>query len=110
MTEIIDVDVNGKTIFFEVDSTEEYGTERTSSKKKLTGEVANMFEQAKSTIMTIAESMVSTVRAIDKTITPDEFNLEFAIRFTAEGHVVIAKASAESSLKVGLKYINNKER
>jgi hypothetical protein len=30
--------------------------------------------------------------------------MEFAIKFTAEGNVVVAKAGAEASLKVSLKY------
>lgn len=109
MAEIVDVNVDGKIIHVEVEPVRRCGTEKISAKDKVTENVANMFEQAKSAITTVATSMVSTVKAMDKDVTPDEFNLGFAIKFTAEGKVVVAKASAEATLQVGLVYKSDKE-
>jgi hypothetical protein len=42
-------------------------------------------------------------------VTPDEFTLEFAIKFTAEGNALVAKASAEANLKITMKYVHVKQ-
>jgi len=104
MDQIIDVDVDGKIIHIEVEPVRRSGSERTSVKGKVTKNVANMFEEAKSTITTVAANMVNTVNSMDKDITPDEFNLGFAIKFTAEGQAVVAKASVAATLQVSLTY------
>lgn len=61
-------------------------------------------EQAKDTIVALSKSMVSAIRRVDHAITPDEFQLEFAISFGAEGQALVAKATAEAALKVTMIY------
>lgn len=108
MSEIIEAKVNGKTIYIETEFVP--GSEEVSAAKKTMGEVENAMTQARETIISVAESLFSSVKAIDQALTPDEFLLEFAIKFTAEGQVVVAKASAEAGIKVALTYRHNKAK
>jgi len=71
-------------------------------------EARDAFERARTTVTSVAKSMVEAVRELDRKVTPDEFTLEFAIKFTAEGNALVAKAAAEANLKITMKYVHVK--
>ena len=50
-----------------------------------------------------------TVAELDERSAPDEYELEFAIKFTGEGNVFVAKVGAEANLKVTLRYARPKQ-
>ena len=98
--------IEGETVYLEVEPA--FGSEKTTSASKTLERTKDAFEQAKTTVISIAKSMVSDLQKLDQKVTPDEFTLEFAIKFTAEGDAVVAKAGSEASLKVTMKYNHNK--
>lgn len=108
MSEIIEAKVNGKIIYIETELMP--GSEEVSAGRKALGEVENAMLQARDTIVGVAESLFSSVKAIDQALTPDEFLLEFAIKFTAEGQVVVAKSGAEAGIKVAMTYRHEKAK
>lgn len=102
MSEIISTVVNGKEIFVEVER--RYGSENTTSLDDALSKTGNAFELAKDTITGVTESVIGAIQAMDRAITPEEFTVEFAIKFSAEGQAILAKASAEANLKITLSY------
>lgn len=108
MAEIAAV-VDGKTIHIEV--TGGYGSQDTSTHSGTTPteRAQNAFENAKESIVAICQSMVQTIDKVDQTITPDEFSLEFGIKFKIDGTVLLASVSSEATLTVKMVY-NHKTR
>ncbi len=102
MSDIIPVEVDDQTIYLEVD--QRFGSEETSAIGKTIDVAQDAFEHARTTIITVAKSMVGAVRQLDQSMAPDEFELEFAIKFNAEGQAILAKATAEASLKIVMTY------
>jgi hypothetical protein len=102
MSQVVPLKVHGQEIFVEVE--QRYGSEETTSLGEVISQTRNAFEQARDTVTTIAANMIGAVREMDKALAPDEFNLEFAIKFTAEGNAVLAKAGAETNLQVTMVY------
>jgi hypothetical protein len=102
MSKLLQTSVDNQMLYIEVDS---YGTEKVGVRpEEVLEKTRDAFERAKATISSITQSMVSTVQSMSDTVRPDEFELEFAIKFNAEGQVVLAKAAAEASLKVTMTY------
>ena len=105
---ILQVDIEGEPILIEVNSA--YGSQPTTSVQNSVEKVGDAFEQAKGTIIHVSSSMVKAVRRLDQAVTPHEFTMEFGIKFTAEGTVMLASATAECNIKVTMKYIHDKKR
>ncbi len=82
------------------------GSELTSGKADKAAEhVLGAFERAQAAIVEVASSTVATVRdAAKRGARPDRMEVEFGVKFTVSGDVVIAGASAEASLLVRLTY------
>lgn len=95
------VEINGQEVLIETDST--VGSEYTG-----VGEVAahaqDAFQRATTTISNVSRSMVGTIRSLKDENRPDEFSLEFGIKFKLDGSVVIASSSGEATLTVKMLY------
>jgi hypothetical protein len=71
--------------------------------------VADVFARAQDAILSIATTTASVLeKAAKAAVHPETLEVEFGIAFSAEGHIVIAKATAEASLKVTLTYTKAK--
>jgi len=82
------------------------GTQPTAGGKaaKAAGSVLDAFSRAQETIIEVAKS---TAEMIDRTGTaarPDRVDVEFGLKFTASGGVIMAGVSGEASLTVTLGY------
>ncbi|NJO82663.1 MAG: hypothetical protein HC828_07450 [Blastochloris sp.] len=58
----------------------------------------------------VAGELVGAVKAMDSMLTPDEFTFEFGITFTANGNIVLASASTETTLHITMTYHHGKEK
>jgi hypothetical protein len=87
------------------------GTEPTSSKADTAAEHAlGAFERAQSAIAEIASSTVQTIEQSAKCgARPDRLELEFGVKFSAHGDVVVAGVAGEAGLLVRLVYERNGE-
>jgi Trypsin-co-occurring domain 1 len=67
--------------------------------------VTDAFEHARQAIVAIAESTVSTIgRLTQRSVRPDELEVKFGLKFSAQGNVIVAGASGEATLEVTLTY------
>ena len=82
------------------------GTEQTSGKLDRAQEaVADAFERAQSAIVAVAESTVRTIGQLSKrSVHPDEMQVTFGLKFSAQGNVIVAGAAGEATLEVALTY------
>lgn len=82
------------------------GSEFTSGKADKAAEhVLGAFERAQATIVQVAASTVDTVKAAAKRgAHPDRLEVEFGLKFTVSGDVLVAGASGEAGLLVRLVY------
>lgn len=81
-----------------------HGSERTSVEERVEERADQAIKHASATVTRIATELTRAIRQMAEIDRPQEFVTEFGIKFTAEGNAMIAKASAEASLKVTLTY------
>jgi len=88
-----------------VETTPVVGTEQTSALDKAQAAVAEGFDRAQAAIVAVAESTVSTIGQLAKqSVRPDEVEVTFGLRFSAQGNVIVAGAAGEATLEVTLTY------
>lgn len=104
MPDLLKADANGVTIWIEPAPT--YGSELTTSLEDVADRTVDAVAAARETIVGLAHSIAQTVQTLDDRAKPSEFSVEFGLKFNAEGRAIVAKAGAEASLKLVLKYSN----
>lgn len=88
-----------------VETTPVAGTEQTSVLDKTAGAVAEAFDRAQSAIVAVAASTVNTIGHLARrSVRPEEMTVTFGLKFTAQGHVIVAGAAGEATLEVTLTY------
>lgn len=89
-----------------VETTRMPGSEPTSSRPgDIADHVRDAFLHAQSAIVEIATSTVTAMqRAGERAARPDAMEVEFGLKFSAQGKIIVAGASAEATLKVKLTY------
>jgi hypothetical protein len=81
------------------------GTEQTSALDKAQAAVAEGFDRAQSAIVAVAESTVNTIgQMATRSVRPDEVEVMFGLKFSAQGNVIVAGAAGEATLEVTLIY------
>lgn len=101
---LIPVRVDGVELLVEVVPVA--GSEPTSTKlDKAQETVAEAFDRAQEAIIAVAKSTVGTVRQLGRQAArPDEMQVKFGLKFSAQGNVIVAGAAGEASLEVTLLY------
>ncbi|MGX1886476.1 CU044_2847 family protein [Streptomyces sp. NPDC055287] len=70
--------------------------------------VVDAYERAQSTIVEVASTTVDMVgRLATRSARPDQLEVEFALKFAANGNVIVAGASADATLCVRLVYMSD---
>lgn len=88
-----------------VETTPVAGTEQTSALDKAQAAVAEGFDRAQSAIVAVAESTVDTIGQLaSRSVRPDEVEVKFGLKFSAQGNVIVAGAAGEATLEVTLTY------
>jgi Trypsin-co-occurring domain 1 len=88
-----------------VETTQVAGTEQTSALDKAQAAVAEGFDRAQAAIVAVAESTVHTIGQLAKSsVRPDEVEVTFGLKFSAQGNVIVAGAAGEATLEVTLTY------
>jgi hypothetical protein len=97
------MDVGGVEIL--VETVRLPGTEPVSRLGDATAEVREAFTRAQSTIAEIATTTAQRIwHAGGRAVRPDAVEIQFGVKFSAQGHVIVAGASAEATLNVKLVY------
>jgi Trypsin-co-occurring domain 1 len=81
------------------------GTEPTSGRMaKAAGSALDAFNQAQDVIVEVAKSTAGMIEKAGAAARPDRVEVEFGLKFSASGGVIIAGGAGEASLKVTLGY------
>jgi hypothetical protein len=81
------------------------GSEPTAVLDRAQDAVTDAFDRAKNAIVAIAESTVSTISQLgQRAVRPDEMEVRFGLKFSAQGNVIVAGAAGEATLEVKLTY------
>jgi hypothetical protein len=100
---LIPVRVGGVEI--EVEAVLVAGTEPTSGRvSKAAGSVADAFGRAQETIIEVARSTAEMIDRAGDAARPDRVEVEFGLKFSVSGGVIMAGVASEASLKVTLSY------
>ena len=92
-------------IEIEVEAVPVTGTEATSGPAaKAAGNVLEAFGRAQEAIIEVARSTAQMIEKAGATARPDRVDVEFGLKFSASGTVIIAGVAGEASLKVTLGY------
>jgi hypothetical protein len=92
-------------IEIEVEAVLVAGTEPTASKaERATGSVVEAFGRAQDAIIEVARSTAQMIERAGATARPDRVDVEFGLKFSASGTVIMAGVAGEASLKVTLGY------
>jgi hypothetical protein len=101
---LIPVRVGGVEI--EVEAVVVAGTEATAGGRvsKAAGGVLDAFSRAEEAILAVARSTAETIDRAGAAARPDRVEVEFGLRFSSSGGVIMAGVAGEASLKVTLGY------
>ena len=100
---MIPVQVGGVEI--EVETVPVAGTEPTSGRvSRAAGGVADAFGRAQETIIEIARSTSEMIERAGTAARPDRVEVEFGLKFSVSGGVIMAGIAGEATLKVTLSY------
>jgi hypothetical protein len=100
---LIPVRVGGVEI--EVETVPVAGTEPTSGRvSKAAESVADAFGRAQETIIEVARSTAVMIQRAGDAARPDRVEVEFGLKFSASGGVIMAGVAGEATLKVALSY------
>ena len=89
----------------EVEAVRVAGTEATSGRAaKAAGNVLEAFGQAQDVIIEVARSTAEMISKAGAAARPDRVEVEFGLKFSATGTVIMAGVAGEASLKVTLGY------
>jgi len=92
-------------IEIEVEAVRVAGTEPTSGKAAKAAEsVRDAFTRAQETIIEVAKSTAEMIDRAGAAVRPDRVEVEFGLKFTASGGVIMAGVAGEASLAVTLGY------
>jgi Trypsin-co-occurring domain 1 len=91
-------------IVIEVEAVTVAGTQPTASPAKAAEKVREAFGQAQETIVQIAKSTAQMIDRAGAAARPDRVDVEFGLKFSASGGVIMAGVAGEASLKVTLSY------
>jgi hypothetical protein len=82
------------------------GSEPTSAKLDRAGQaVTEAFDRAQDAIVAVASSTVTTIgRLGERSLRPDQVQVKFGLKFSAQGNVIVAGVSGEATLEVSLTY------
>lgn len=86
------------------------GSEPTSRAADAAGAVLDAFARAQEAIVELAASTAATVEEARKRMArPDHLEVEFGLKISATGNVIVAGASGEATLRVKLTYDSTPE-
>jgi hypothetical protein len=89
----------------EVEAVPVTGTQPTSGRAaKATGSVLDAFGRAQDAIIEVAKSTAEMIDKAGSAGRPDRVEVEFGLKFSASGGVIMAGVAGEASLKVTLGY------
>jgi hypothetical protein len=77
-----------------------YGSQETSNLDRTLNAAEQSFDTVKQIITNLAGELVGAIKSMDTHLTPDEFSIEFSIKFGAEGQVILTKIGAEAQITV----------
>ncbi|MBQ0994867.1 hypothetical protein KBX08_32970 [Micromonospora sp. H61] len=103
----VPVQVGELTLLMETSVVSLVGTEPTSAAGRAADWALQSFDRVQSAIEQIAVSTAETIeRAATRAARPTSVAIEFGIKVSAKGDVIIAGGSGEASLKVTLTYLS----
>jgi len=89
----------------EVEAVPVAGTEATSGRAtRAAGNVLDAFGKAQDAIIEVARSTAQMIEKAGAAARPDRVEVEFGLKFSASGGVIMAGVAGEASLKVTLGY------
>ena len=92
-------------IEIEVEAVPVAGTEATSGRTaRAAGSVLEAFGRAQDAIVEVAKSTAEMIEKAGAAAPPDRVEVEFGLKFSASGTVIMAGVAGEASLKVTLGY------
>lgn len=81
------------------------GSQQTSVTERATAYAMSAFERAQATIEEIAVSTAAMIgRVGSRAARPDQVQVEFGLKVSAKGDVIVAGSSAEASMRVTVTY------
>lgn len=93
------------SVEIEVEAVPVAGTEPTSGRvAKAAGNVVDAFGRAQETVIEVARSTAEMIERAGAAARPDRVEVEFGLKFSASGGVIMAGVAGEASLKVTLSY------
>ncbi|MFD8076228.1 CU044_2847 family protein [Streptomyces sp. NPDC059718] len=81
------------------------GSEPTSRLQDAGQHVVDAFDRARDVVVEIASSTAEAVERLQhRAVRPEQLEVEFGLKFSAQGNVIVAGASGEASLVVKVTY------
>jgi hypothetical protein len=93
--------VGGLELLIETSDVVVAGSEPTSALSKAAQRVGEGFDQVRDAIVEVASSVADTTKRLaERGAHPDRVEVEFGLKLTVEGSVIVAGTAAEATLRV----------
>ncbi|MET0625632.1 MAG: CU044_2847 family protein [Pyrinomonadaceae bacterium] len=93
---------DGTSVLVEVDEPETGGVVRAGRAGEIVEKVQYTFSEALDRVKPAAETIINKLRTLD--VTPDEIQVEFGIKLSAEAGAFFASASTEANFAITLSW------
>jgi hypothetical protein len=81
------------------------GSEPTSALSRAQDAVGEAYQRAQAAIVAVARSTADVIGELsERAVRPEQVEVTFGLKFSAQGNVVLAGASGEATLEVTLRY------
>lgn len=100
---VVPASISGVELLIEVSPVA--GSEPTSTVSRAQDAVTDAFQRAQTAIVAVASSTVDLVgRMGQQAVCPDQVEVKFGLKISAQGNVILAGVSGEATLEVTLLY------
>jgi len=94
----VDIDVEAQSLT---------GSQQTSTAERAREHVVDSFDRVRETVIALAAATADTIQSAATAARPEEVEVEFGLKFTVSGNVIVAGAAGEANLLIRLKYVRH---
>jgi len=109
MKQLLEFELDGGSIFVEVDDTPAKKNSRTLRGKSSDDESDGRAQRFVDAVARVRPAAEAVLKAFQEMNTPDEIGLEFGVKFNAKAGAILASVDSEATFKVSLKWTNKEK-
>ena len=109
MKQLVEFEIDGGSIFVEVDEVPANQDGRALRGKAQSGEGDSRTQRFVDAVEKVRPAAEAVLKTFQEMSTPEEIGLEFGVKFNAKAGAILASVDSEATFKVSLKWTNKEK-